>query len=225
MQFSTSSLVQHFVVPKIKLTCLMIQKKSRIDLILLIAYHWLTMTSIEHFQLPNDIEFSPKDIEFIWNLRPSHPHEVLVCGKKHLTPRLVQSYGYDYKFSGTVAKSQEIPEIFTNLLVYCSNKYKRNFNQILVNWYRDGKDNIGFHSDDEDQLVDGAEIITVSLGATRDFILKDKKSKCKTVIEASNNMMIVMGGTCQKTHQHSVPKRLRVKEYRISITLREFKHH
>ena len=55
-------------------------------------------------------------------------------------------------------------------------------NELLVNWYRDGSDYIGPHSDDERELVKGAGIYCISYGATRDFVLckkKDKKVKVK----------------------------------------------
>jgi alkylated DNA repair dioxygenase AlkB len=179
-------------------------------------------STIETFHLPDDIAFSEDETALLWDLRPDYPHKVIVFGKEHNTPRLVRSYGESYAFSGTVAHATVIPEMFNKLIEYFSKRYGREFNQFLVNWYRNGEDYIGFHSDDEQQLVDGTEIVGVSLGATRDFVLKHKTTKESTVVSADNNSVIVMGGACQRTHKHSVPKRLRVRGYRISLTLRAF---
>ena len=83
-----------------------------------------------------------------------------------------------------------------------NDKYKVNFNQILLNWYRDGEDYIGMHSDDESEIIKNTPIITVSLGTTRDFVLQEKE-KCegerkREVIKMEDNMAVVMGGTCQR---------------------------
>ena len=52
--------------------------------------------------------------------------------------------------------------------------------------------------------------------------VKNKETKEKIIYELESNSVLVMLGTCQKTHNHSLPKRIRVKDYRISITLRQF---
>ncbi len=94
---------------------------------------------------------------------------------------------------------------------------------LLINWYRDGNDYIGMHSDDEKQMKAETPVATVSLGTQRDFFLVEKKTKKKQVFKLENNSVFVMGGTCQKTHKHGLPKRKKIKTYRISLTFREFK--
>ncbi|MFM5982088.1 MAG: alpha-ketoglutarate-dependent dioxygenase AlkB, partial [Sphaerospermopsis kisseleviana] len=52
-----------------------------------------------------------------------------------------------------------------------------NFNSVLLNLYRDGKDSVSWHSDDEPELGKNPIIASVSFGATRRFSLRHKHSK------------------------------------------------
>jgi len=178
----------------------------------------------EYYILPVDLRFDDKLVEKVWEMRPPKAHKIRVFGKEHYTPRLQQAYGRDYPFSGTTARSGgPIPLIFQNLLVYLSKKHSANFNMMLINWYRDGNDYIGMHSDDESHMKADTPVVTVSLGAERDFFLVEKATKKKQTFLLENNSVFVMGGTCQKTHKHGLPKRKKVKDYRISLTFREFR--
>lgn len=183
------------------------------------------MTSwYKYYMLPEELRFSAEEIKHIWGMKPSEAHKIRVFGKEHFTPRLQQAYGRDYPFSGTISHSAgSIPAIFQNLLVYLNNKYSSKFNMMLINWYRDGEDYIGMHSDDESQMKVDTPVVTVSVGAERDFFLVEKTTKKKQIFRLENNSVFVMGGTCQKTHKHGLPKRKKVKNYRISLTFREFK--
>jgi len=95
-----------------------------------------------------------------------------------------------------------------------------------VNWYLDGGQYIGPHSDDVTELLPQSEIYSLSFGATRDFLFEDKKASAprkKTVVSLENGTLVIMGGTCQATHKHSVPKDKLVKTRRINVTFRSFK--
>lgn len=180
------------------------------------------MTTIEYFKLPTEICFSNEEINYIWENRPNNQHTIKLYGKEVLCPRLQECQGKDYYFSGAILKAKPIDNIYKKLIDFLNTKYKVNFNMLLINWYRDGKDYIGPHSDDETSIKNNTPIITVSLGITRDFILKDNITKERQIYKLENNSVLVMGGTCQKTHKHSLPQRKKIKDYRISITLREF---
>lgn len=175
---------------------------------------------IEYDTLPKHIEFSLFHFGILWNMRPFETQKISICGRKCEMKRLQQVYGQDYKFSGKLHKSKPIPVIFNCIIDYFNNLYSRNYNMVLVNWYRDGKDNIGFHADNEKQIKPGTEIITISLGVERDFVIKNFKTK--KIINLKNNSFLTMGGKCQKELKHSVPARKKITKERISITLREF---
>jgi len=182
---------------------------------------YLTENSwIEYEELPKDLKFTILHYGILSNMKPNETKKFKMFGKECEMKRLQQVYGQDYIFSGVLHKSEPIPEIFKCLIDYFNKKYSRNYNMVLVNWYRDGCDNIGFHADDEKQIKPETEIITISLGAERDFVIKN--SEQKKIINMEDNSFLTMGGKCQKEFKHSVPARKNIKKERISITLREF---
>ena len=81
-----------------------------------------------------------------------------------------------------------------------------NLNQCLANWYEsDGY--IGRHSDDTRQLKIDSEIFSFSFGPSkRYFLLEPKLNGFNFKIELSHNILVIMGGKCQSTHNHSVEK-------------------
>ena len=182
---------------------------------------YLTKESwIEYDKLPEHLEFTLFHYGILWDMRPEKTKTFKLFGRSCEMKRLQQVYGQDYIFSGKLHKSKPIPEIFTCLIDYFNKKYSRNYNMILVNWYRNGNDTIGFHADNEKQIKPNTEIITISLGVERDFVIKNKK--LKKVINMEDNSFLTMGGKCQKELKHSVPPRKHITKERISITLREF---
>ena len=54
-----------------------------------------------------------------------------------------------------------------------------NYNTILMNVYKDGKDNIALHQDKEDDWVAGTGFATVAFGAERPFLIEDNATKVK----------------------------------------------
>lgn len=182
---------------------------------------YLTSESwFEYDILPNDLEFSTVQYDILSNMKPKETKKFKMFGRECEMKRLQQVYGQDYVFSGVVHKSEPIPENFKCLIDYFSKKYSRNYNMVLVNWYRDGNDSISFHTDNEKKIKPDSEIITISLGTERDFVIKN--SEIKKVINMENNSFLTMGGKFQKQFQHSVPPRKKITKERISITLREF---
>jgi alkylated DNA repair dioxygenase AlkB len=103
----------------------------------------------------------------------------------------------------------------------------------LLNWYQDGNHYIGYHSDDEKQLVKGPAgetlVFSISFGQKRDLTLRPKKGvegvECKVAME--NNSVVVMGGLCQQTHKHAVLKvagqKGKAMGRRINLTFRMFR--
>lgn len=176
-------------------------------------------------EIPDEIKMSSEDFKSFWREQPEDSSIVIIFGKQVQVPRKQQSYGLSYKFSGTVNTALPITPLIQKYIDYANSidDSPGEFNMALVNWYKDGNSYIGFHSDDEKQILKGSSIYCFSFGATRDFQFKERESN-KTVlsIPLDNNSLVIMGGDCQKTHKHAIPKRLKVKTVRISITLRKF---
>lgn len=161
----------------------------------------------------------------IWSLKPEQKPTIRLFNKLIETPRYYNSFGKDYKFSNTNCISQEIPDVLKPYLNFCNENNddsKYEYNGILVNYYDGPEHYIGYHSDDEKELVKNSDIYCFSLGDSRDFCLKSNKTKEVFKIKLMNNSLVIMGGTCQNTHKHSIPKRKKAKK-RISITVRKFK--
>jgi len=160
---------------------------------------------IDEFTLPEKLD--NVDFKSLWDVHPKEYGLVKIYGKEIQTPRWQQTYGLDYKFSGVDHKALPIPEVFQPFYDWAINTDYGPFNQMLVNWYQDGSHYIGKHSDDERQLVKGAPILSVSLGATRKFRIRKKKTnKIFTDILMPDGTVLVMGGNFQKEFTHEVPK-------------------
>jgi len=144
-------------------------------------------------------------------------------GKEIKTPRLTAWYGdpeTTYSFSGTTF----VPNPWTETLIKIKHAVEslagQTFNSVLLNLYRDGQDSVGWHSDDEPELGEDPIIASVSLGATRKFKLRHKKTKETKDWELQNGTLLVMGSGTQPNWEHSVPKTAVEKGWRINLTFR-----
>ncbi|KAL7538428.1 hypothetical protein ACHAXR_012771 [Thalassiosira sp. AJA248-18] len=95
------------------------------------------------------------------------------------------------------------------------------FNVCLLNYYQDGSQRIGWHSDRE-ELGRSTPIASLSLGTTRQFLIRSKTDgvRDRASIEMGNGSMIVMENVCQWKYLHSVPKEGGVNDGRINLTFR-----
>jgi alkylated DNA repair dioxygenase AlkB len=91
--------------------------------------------------------------------------------------------------------------------------------RISLAHYRDGRDSVAFHGDKLGRLVDNSVVATISVGAPRRFLLKPRAGGPSLAFELGWGDLFVMGGTCQRTWQHAVPKRAHA-DPRISIMFR-----
>lgn len=89
-----------------------------------------------------------------------------------------------------------------------------------LNYYRDGRDSVAFHSDRELRHLDDTLVAIVTLGATRRFLVRPKGSGRSVDFRPASGDLLVMGGTCQAHFEHSVPKSASVKGGRISASWR-----
>lgn len=98
------------------------------------------------------------------------------------------------------------------------------FDSVLVNEYRDGRDSMGWHADDEPELgpraPDDVLIASVSLGATRRFLLRHRRRAEKRELALGQGALLVMGGSTQRRWQHAVPKTARPVGARTNLTFR-----
>lgn len=150
---------------------------------------------------------------------------IVVYGREHPLPRLQQWYGDEgltYTWSG-ISMS---PEPWSAELRGLKNRVdvvsKNVFNTVLLNFYRDGKDAVAWHTDDEPELGPEPIIASVSLGAERDFVMRHRHRRDvpDQHIPLPHGSLLLMSGATQKNWLHSLPKRRGVMEARINLTFR-----
>ena len=100
-----------------------------------------------------------------------------------------------------------------------SRRYAVAFTQVGVNLYRDGADSVAWHGDRVARDLPEAIVALVSLGAVRPFRLRPTGGGASIGYLPGPGDLLVMGGSCQRTWQHSVPK-TRSAGPRISIQFR-----
>jgi alkylated DNA repair dioxygenase AlkB len=138
-------------------------------------------------------------------------------------PRLTAWYadaGLFYRYSGVTHQAIEWTETLAKIRHDVEQAAQTPFNSVLLNYYRDGQDSIGYHADDEPELGINPVIASISLGGVRQFVLKHKKSGAKVKFDLGHGSLLVMGGTCQHHWMHTVPKTKAAVDERINLTFR-----
>ena len=100
-----------------------------------------------------------------------------------------------------------------------SERYGVTFSQVGANLYRDGADSVAWHGDRVARELPEAIVALVSLGAPRPFRLRPTGGGASIGYVPGPGDLLVMGGSCQRTWQHSVPK-TRAAAPRISVQFR-----
>jgi len=164
----------------------------------------------------NDVLF-----EKIKNSLNFKEHIIEMYGKKIPMPRLISYHGNEsYSYSGQIHKA----EPWTEELLFIKSELEKfsgyEFNSCLANLYRDGKDSVSPHSDDEKEI--GPVVASVSLGAPRRFLIqiKDKSEPIQEFLLGNGDLIIMHEGV-QKTHVHWVPKTKKKVGERINLTFRQ----
>jgi alkylated DNA repair dioxygenase AlkB len=87
-----------------------------------------------------------------------------------------------------------------------SARYGEQFERVSLAHYRDGRDSVAWHGDTVARELQNAVVATVSVGAPRRFLLRPKAGGHSLALSLGWGDLLVMGGSCQRTWQHSVPK-------------------
>jgi len=133
-----------------------------------------------------------------------------------------------YKYLGGIINSRnwhlkdDLNDILINIRNILSDKTGQSFNSVLISRYMDGNDYIGEHSDVN--LVDNSSIVGISLGATREMILKRKyitdENEDTLCISLNHGSMYEIDYTTNKYWKHSIKKDAGIIHPRICITYR-----
>jgi alkylated DNA repair dioxygenase AlkB len=99
-------------------------------------------------------------------------------------------------------------------------QYRVSFGAVGLNYYRDGRDSVAFHSDRELCHLDDTLVAIVTLGAARPFLLRRQSGGRSVDLRPASGDLLVMGGACQASWEHAVPKVAAGAGPRISASIR-----
>jgi alkylated DNA repair dioxygenase AlkB len=112
------------------------------------------------------------------------------------------------------------PEPAPAMAAALSARYGLDLSATSANLYRDGADSVAWHGDTSGRRRDTTVVAIVSLGEPRRFLLRPKGGGRSLRFTPAHGDLLVLGGTCQRTWDHSVPK-CAAAGSRISLMFRE----
>jgi alkylated DNA repair dioxygenase AlkB len=151
--------------------------------------------------------------------------KIYIGGAERLQPRLSAWYGdegKDYTYSGITLRPHPWSPTLLRIKEDIEAASGQRFNSVLVNLYRDERDSVGWHSDNERELGSNPVIASLSLGETRTFRFKHKTRKDLRPLSLplADGSLLLMGGTTQRFWRHAIDKERESKGRRINLTFR-----
>ena len=150
--------------------------------------------------------------------------EMNMYGRRVLQPRLTAWYGdpdRTYVYSGIKNKPLPWTDLLRDIKRRIEDCTDLMFNSVLLNYYRDNNDSMGFHSDDERELGPDPAIASLSFGDTRTFLFKHKTKDVPTVsVELTDGSVLLMRGQTQRCWKHAINREKRPCGPRINLTFR-----
>ena len=152
-------------------------------------------------------------------------HRIRMFGNWVDSPRLSCWIGDPqarYRYSGAEFVPHPWPPVLQAVRERLRAEGYGRFNSVLLNRYRNGGDSMGWHRDDEPELGPQPVIASLSLGATRRFLLRRVDAHVQRhVYQLDHGDLLVMRGHCQRDYQHALPKMAGVTTERINLTFRQ----
>jgi alkylated DNA repair dioxygenase AlkB len=150
--------------------------------------------------------------------------EILMFGRRVPVPRRVAWHGdpgASYTYSGTAHEPLPWTPPLASIRERAAQLTGARYNAVLLNLYRDGRDGMGWHADDEPELGRNPVIASVSLGAPRRFCLRHRRRKdLRLDLPLAHGSLLCMSGATQHHWVHALPKTAAVVGERINLTLR-----
>jgi alkylated DNA repair dioxygenase AlkB len=148
---------------------------------------------------------------------------VILFGKPMTMSRKTAWYGtkpFDYTYSHINRVALPFTETLKEILLKVETTTDFSFNSALLNLYHHGMEGMGKHSDDEESIVAGSAIASLSFGAGRPFVFQHKNTREKIKLFLEPGSLLLMKGLCQQCWWHELPKTKRTSSPRINITFR-----
>lgn len=130
--------------------------------------------------------------------------------------------GATYRYSGITHVAEGWPGFVEDLRDRLDAELGLFFNSVLANRYRDGREYMGWHSDDERDLGDEPAIASLSFGAERRFLMRHRTRRDVELVELSlgSGSLLVMEGGTQRHWKHKLPPMARCQAERVNLTFR-----
>ncbi|MCH7398325.1 alpha-ketoglutarate-dependent dioxygenase AlkB [Belliella sp. DSM 107340] len=150
---------------------------------------------------------------------------IWMFGKKIMQPRLTALYGdpyIPYRYSGIEMTAHNwikpLLRIKDEIEAFCGSE----FSHVLLNYYRNGQDSMGWHRDNEKSLGENPLIASVSFGIDREFQFRKYEDKqSKKAVNLTHGSLLLMKGKTQQFWEHQLPKSKKIKNPRINLTFRK----
>jgi alkylated DNA repair dioxygenase AlkB len=166
--------------------------------------------------IPNDEVLARLIGETAWRAE-----SITVWGKQHLQPRLTAWHGdARYSYSGLDLEPHPFTPLLLEIKAAVEAASGHRFNSVLLNYYRDGRDSMGMHSDDEPELGADPVIASLSFGAARTFTLRHKHTRQTVKLALTSGSMLLMRGKTQHFWLHGINKSARQTGPRVNLTFR-----
>ncbi len=156
---------------------------------------------------------------------PWRTEVINLWGKEHQQPRLAAWFGdagARYTYSGLSLEPLPWTHLLSTLRSRVEALAGTSLNSVLLNYYRDHRDSMGMHSDDEPELGKNPTIASVSLGEQRTFVLKHRfKKELEPIhLPLDHGSLLLMKGATQHNWKHGINKLSRPCGPRVNLTFR-----
>ncbi|AZZ46351.1 alpha-ketoglutarate-dependent dioxygenase AlkB [Pseudomonadaceae bacterium SI-3] len=186
-------------------------------------------------ELPNaELRYLPhwveQDLADRWLLElsaqtPWSQPQKTIYGRSIAVPRWVAWYGdadASYRYSGLTHEPLPWTPLLADIRQRVLQQVDQPLNGVLLNFYRDGQDAMGWHSDDERALGERPLVVSLNLGATRRFDFRRKgASRIEHSIDLEHGSLLVMSGATQHYWQHQIARTRKVCAPRLNLTFRQ----
>ncbi len=162
---------------------------------------------IDH--LPDWVHGHEAVLDVLWTTTRWEAHRRRMYDRIVDVPRLVASLPDDGPGHPLIA----------SLAAALSAHYGRPLPQVSLAAYRNGRDSVAFHGDRLGIARNDAIVAIVGLGARRRFLLRPAGGGRSLAFDLGGGDLLVMGGNCQRTWEHGVPK-VAYADLRISVQFR-----
>ena len=179
--------------------------------------------ALYHEKVLTDEQIKPLYDKLLNNINWEN-ERVVMFGKEIITKRKVAFYSdpliaYTYSSKTKIGLPWKDPLIILKNIV--ESLTKQTYNACLLNLYHNGEEAMGWHSDNEKEIIANSSIASLSIGASRKFSFKHKVTKETISIQLGNGSLLEMKGTIQSHWLHTLPKSKKITESRINLTFRQ----